>query len=414
MRASLPANEAARLATLAETRALDTPPEPAFDGLTALAAQICQAPIALVSLLDSDRQWFKSRCGLAATQTPRTSAICAHAILSDQTLVIPDTRLDPRTADNPLVTGETNIRFYAGVPLLQPNGTVLGTLCVMDIQPRSLSDSQLQALNTLGVQASSQLTLRRAQNIAAAAQNAKTEFLRGVSHNVRTPLTAIRGFAEILSEASTETERREALDVILRNERALTAAIGDLIDLATLDPDSNQSPSYVDLSILANTIRSRCTSQATESHTSLSVNAVPAHPAITDEARLTLLARILTDNALKHSPNGPVRTTLCATQAAITVCVQDSGPGMPEDVAHELTTNAHDPQFCSHTQTTHTTPLASDTGLKQSSLGVGLSLVAQAAAALHGTITVHAAPTGTTITVSVPNQAAANVRKLAA
>jgi signal transduction histidine kinase len=402
MRALLPTNEAARLATLAETGALDTPPEPAFDGLTALAAQICQAPIALVSLLDTDRQWFKSRCGLSMTETPRAMAICAHAILSEQTLVIPDTHLDPRTADNPLVTGEPHIRFYAGVPLVQPNGTVLGTLCVIDTQPRSLSDSQLQALNTLGLQASSQLTLRRAQNLATTVQEAKNEFLRSVSHNVRTPLTAIRGFAEILSEANTDADRREALEVILRNERALTSAIGDLIDLASLDPDSNQSPTYVDLSILANTIRSRCGTSTAESQPPLSVSAVPTHPAVVDEACLTLIARVLTDNALRHSPNGPVRTTLSSTPAAIVVSVQDSGPGMPEDVAHELTTQAH------------ASPLVSGTAAQAQILGVGLSLVAQTTAKLHGTITVHAAPTGTTITVAVPNQAAANVRKRAA
>lgn len=112
--APIPPDEQERLDTLAACGVLDTPPEPGFDGLTDLAARLCDTPIALVSLIDETRQWFKSRYGLDMAQTPRDHAFCAHTIQSDAPLIIPDARRDPRTADSPLVTGEPGMRFYAG------------------------------------------------------------------------------------------------------------------------------------------------------------------------------------------------------------------------------------------------------------------------------------------------------------
>lgn len=159
--APLPQNEAERLAALHSYAILDTDAEYAFDDIAQVAAALCHAPIALVSLIDEARQWFKCRIGIDISETPRDMAFCAHAILEVDVLVVPDVCLDARFADNPLVTGWPHIRFYAGVPLITPDGYALGTLCVIARQPRELSEVQIQALQTLARQVVTQLELRR-------------------------------------------------------------------------------------------------------------------------------------------------------------------------------------------------------------------------------------------------------------
>ncbi len=162
MKAPLPSQETQRLQALRSYAVLDTSPESSFDDLVQLASHICQAPIALVSLIDEKRQWFKARTGLEATETPREMAFCAHAILQpDELLQVPDAQQDPRFADNPLVTGEPHIRFYAGMPLVTSTGHALGTLCVIDRAPRELNPAQRKALQVLGHQVMTLLELRR-------------------------------------------------------------------------------------------------------------------------------------------------------------------------------------------------------------------------------------------------------------
>lgn len=172
--AAAPANEARRLQALREFRLLDTLPEVVYDDLAFIASQICQTPIALVSLIDGERQWFKARVGLDAEQTPRDLAFCAHAILEpDDVFQVPDASRDERFNTNPLVTADPNIRFYAGVPLVTADGHAVGTLCTIDRKPRELSDDQLRALRALSREVVTQMELRRTiatleQSLAAA------------------------------------------------------------------------------------------------------------------------------------------------------------------------------------------------------------------------------------------------------
>jgi diguanylate cyclase (GGDEF)-like protein len=159
----LPDSETSRLATLRSYEILDTAPEESFDDLTRIASQICGCPIALVSLIDKDRQWFKSRIGLDVQEMPREQAFCAHAILNPtEMLEVGDAASDARFADNPLVTGEPKIRFYAGVPLVTDHDEALGTLCVIDGTPRSLSDEQRRALKALSRHVMRLIEMRRA------------------------------------------------------------------------------------------------------------------------------------------------------------------------------------------------------------------------------------------------------------
>lgn len=147
--APLPADERERLQALQALMVLDTPPEERFDRVVRFAAEQLDMPMALVTLVDGDRQWFKSRFGLDAPQTGRDVAFCAHAILQPETFVVEDTQLDERFVDNPLVTGAPHIRFYAGAPLSAPGGERVGTLCVLDRKPRSLDTVEMAVLEAL-------------------------------------------------------------------------------------------------------------------------------------------------------------------------------------------------------------------------------------------------------------------------
>jgi GAF domain-containing protein len=157
----IPKNESRRLNILWQYDVLDTVPEEVFDDLTDLAAHICEAPIALISLVDEDRQWFKSKIGMSVSETSRDISFCAHAIMQDGLFIIPDASKDPRFKNNPLVTGPQKIRFYAGAPLITPDGHALGSLCVLDNKPRQLNSEQQQALRVLAHHVVSQLELRR-------------------------------------------------------------------------------------------------------------------------------------------------------------------------------------------------------------------------------------------------------------
>jgi GAF domain-containing protein len=161
MKAPLPKNEVKRIEILWQYDVLDTPAEKSFDELASLAAYICEAPVALITLVDEDRQWFKSKVGISLKETSRDVSMCAHAILKKDLLIVADATLDKRFKDNPFVVSEPKIRFYAGAPLISPSGHALGTLCVIDQVPRQLTKNQKEALRVLSRHVMAQLELRR-------------------------------------------------------------------------------------------------------------------------------------------------------------------------------------------------------------------------------------------------------------
>ncbi len=244
--ASIPQNESIRLADLRSFDILDTVAEEAYDAITYLAAEICDVPIALISIVDKERQWFKSRVGLDATETHRDLAFCAHAIREPSSLlIVPDASADPRFSTNPLVTDDPSIRFYAGAPLVSPAGNALGTLCVIDREPRVLTGEQEKALAALSIQVMALLELRRTvrdlerkQREVKAATAQRDSFMATVSHEIRGPLTAVIGYVELLRAGLPEEERAEALASVAREAADVEYLIEDLLVSARAEADS--------------------------------------------------------------------------------------------------------------------------------------------------------------------------------
>ena len=219
LKPEIPINEAARLQALQALKILDTPPEERFDRLTRIAQHALQVPIVLISLVDEDRQWFKSHQGLDATEIPRFISFCGHAILGAEVFCIPDAMTDERFSDNPLVSGALGIRFYAGAPLELQNGYRVGTLCAIDMQPRQMSSEQLAMLRDLARCVTDELQQRPATEVL----RSHGTFLYTILESISDAIITINPAGNILSfnRAAESTFGYAAAEVIGQNVKML-------------------------------------------------------------------------------------------------------------------------------------------------------------------------------------------------
>ncbi len=356
------AEEASRLAVLQRYDILDTPRESAFDDISRLAAHICQAPIALISLVDKDRQWFKSEVGAGVRETPLETSVCAYAIRQRDLFVVPDLRADERFKNYALVTGPPHVRFYAGAVLESPDGHALGTLCVLDYMPRILSAQQAEALRTLARQVMNQLELRNlvdaqraaievqrkldedlrtALQEAEAANKAKDRFLAVLSHELRTPLAPALMTATMLAgDASLPASARDDARLIQRNIELETRLIDDLLDVSRVINGKLQlHVEHADLNTLIQHSMAMCAvdSEARGVPIQLDLKAT-RHAVDGDSAKLQQLFCNLLKNAIKFTPSGGTVTVHSedTTAGRIRVSVKDSGIGIAPEVLPRL------------------------------------------------------------------------------
>jgi signal transduction histidine kinase len=315
MDAPLPVNETERLATLYGLNVLDSPPEKDFDDIVALAAAVCGVPMSLVSLIDTDRQWFKASVGTDLVETSRDLSFCAHAILGRDLLVVPDARQDPRFADNPAVAREGGVRFYAGAPLVTTDGYALGTLCVVDSRPRRLDVEQLQALHALARQVTSQLELRRyavaLDNTTARLQElerCKDELAALVGGELRAPLRLMDAYLDGLGR--TGHHDLEAADLVGRAAAAHVRGLRDLLDhlLRMAEAGSGADSLHmreIDLTRLTQrAVEAVRPIAATKQIWILNQAGGPSLPIIADPVRLEQVLMHLLFAAVKYTPSG--------------------------------------------------------------------------------------------------------------
>src|SRR5512138_2390191 len=307
--------EEQRLAALHHYQVLGTAPEADFDDIALLAAQLTRCPSAAVSLVGADRQFLKARVGLDTCDVAREHSFCAHAMHGDEVMQVPDARLDPRFRHNPLVVGEPYLRFYAGAPLVSSDGRPLGSLCVLDYEPRLLTPAECSGLRTLARHVMAQLELRqyaRGLDIANErlrdADRIKDEFIARVTHELRTPITSINGYLEVLGEPDIPpTAGREFLSRIRRNSDRLMALVDDMLLAAQAGhTELELHRSLIDLAGLARDAAERNNALAAGRGLTIRAHAPEPVPVHADEQRLAQAVERLVLNAVKFTPRGEI------------------------------------------------------------------------------------------------------------
>ncbi len=329
--------EEERLKELASYSILDTLPESDFDNLTALAASICCTPISLISLIDGERQWFKSHHGLSVSETTKEFAFCAHAINSPLIVFeVNDARTDERFHDNPLVTGEPQVIFYAGVPLVSENGLPLGTICVIDNKPNQLSASQMKALNALSSQAMRLLALRKSKmqleeslkQVEESNQNLE-RFAMIAAHDLKSPLKNIASLADLFSQnykSQIDAEGLELIDLIQTSATNLKGMIEGLLDHSKNDGLSVDDKEWVNIQLLISEIVSLFNQESgLIVSLELSIDKIYVNRAVLYQILINLIS-----NAIKYTDKNHAELTIGTVEleSHYQFYVRDNGPGI--------------------------------------------------------------------------------------
>jgi signal transduction histidine kinase len=332
-----PHNESERIKALRSYGVLDTLSEKEYDQLTAIASQICGCKMSLISLVDEDRQWFKARVGLDVSETAREFAFCAHAIHEPRkTLVVPDARLDNRFHDNPLVTGDPHLAFYAGVPLVNEDGLSLGTLCVLDSEPKTLTESQLNALNALAEQVMVLLELRRSKMALERTlgnleeKNRELEqFAFIAAHDLKSPLNGISSLTDVLIDSHSEMLQQEGvcmLNAIRGSSQQLSSLINGLLDYYRLDSAYQAMASPIKREELISQVMNLFGGDsAVEFQFFIQPDAINTHGPVLLQVLLNLVG-----NAIKYSDKSKtiVRVEIEENKEGYRVVVADNGAGI--------------------------------------------------------------------------------------
>jgi signal transduction histidine kinase len=398
--------EAARLEALKSMDILDTPAEEAFDRITRMASELFETPIALISLVDATRQWFKSKVGLAdVPETPREVAFCHHTIQNDFVMVVPDARADSRFIDNPLVTGTPDIRFYAGAPLRLASGFKLGSMCIIDTKPRTLTAVEERRLATLAQIVVDEMELRVKTNElqtawakAQSAAQAKSDFLANMSHELRSPLTSIIGFAGLLnaSPAIADRERHFAQRIQAASENLLLL-VNDVLDFSKLESGQvHIETQVVSLAGFLDGVLAQFQERAKAKGLKLQLVIEPSAPDVTrldPHAVRQILANLLS-NAIKFTQAGHITVVAAGSgRAGLSLAVRDTGAGIsPESVKQIFERFVQADNSISR---------------KFGGTGLGLAISRQLAELMGGTLTVTSAlDEGSVFTLTLPLQKA--------
>ncbi len=371
-------SETQRIAELLRFDVLDSEDEKAFDELTELASHICQTPISLISLIDTDRQWFKSRVGIDAQETPREQAFCAHAILQPGLFEVPDALKDARFADNPLVQGDPDIRFYAGAPLVTSKGLPIGTLCVIDKTAKTLSVQQKRALEILANQVMDQLELRLNYKKLQQASEERQKIFSVIGHDLRSPFNGILGLSQLLYEKASVMSHEQTKDMaghIYGSSLQVFQIIDELMQwtqqrlgrtVSNVEPCSLMKAVNDTLGLLKDAI--------TLKQLACDVNIEPHIDVLADGAILKTILRNLLNNAIKYSnEGGMIRIDAQVESDHMSISIEDQGSGVSPHVIEQLFNNTVESEVDTE-------------GLKGS--GIGLSLCAELIATQGGSIRV--------------------------
>lgn len=336
--ADLPENELERLNILKSFGVLDTDSEKDYDDMVKLASAICQTPISLVSLIDEKRQWFKARFGLNVEQTPREIAFCSHAILNDELFVVPNAVKDERFHDNPLVVGDPNIRFYAGMPLKTKGGHKLGTLCVIDTEPNTLTDAQVFALETLGRQVMNMLELRLKNYHLNRLNSLQNKFLAIISHDVRSPLVTMKSLVQMVeSEDITPEDFKEISAQMDGHVSATIELLNNLIDWgASQSQGDKMTLKEFNIYDLAKSEVGRLQLTAKNKGLTLNNKIEEGATMFADVNMVKFIIRNLLTNAIKFTAEGSITISLEENMLGWKFTVSDTGIGIPDDKQEKL------------------------------------------------------------------------------